>query len=147
MNRFWLGVLLAIGAAATGAALWWLREPPAPPAIDSRADYRLEGFEMTALRKDGSEGFTVVGPLLERDQDAQVTTITEPRSGFPARPRGSAGTPARPPRGSAPTTTKCGWKAAWRCWRPGRPTAPRRGSAPTTSACSLNRSACAPTPR
>ncbi|MCZ8114097.1 LPS export ABC transporter periplasmic protein LptC [Silanimonas sp.] len=88
MNRFWLGSLLAIGAAATGTALWWLREPPAPPTIDSRADYRLEGFEMTALRKDGSEGFTVVGPLLERDQDAQVTTLTEPRFGFPGEAPG-----------------------------------------------------------
>lgn len=83
MNRLWLGLLLAIGAAATGVALWWLREPPVAPTVDSRADYRLEGFEMTALRKDGSEGFTVVGPLLERDQDAQVTTLTEPRFGFP----------------------------------------------------------------
>lgn len=83
MSRFWLGVLLAIGAAVTGGALWWLREPPVPATIDSRADYRLEGFEMTALRKDGSEGFTVVGPLLERDQDAQVTVLTEPRFGFP----------------------------------------------------------------
>jgi len=88
MNRFWLGSLLAIGAAATGTALWWLREPPAPPTIDSRADYRLEGFEMTALRKDGSEGFTVVGPLLERDQDAQITTLTEPRFGFPGEAPG-----------------------------------------------------------
>ena len=83
MNRFWLGVLLAVGAAATGAALWWLREPPPPPGVDTRADYRLEGFEMTALRKDGSEGFTVVGPLLERDTGAKVTTLTEPRFGFP----------------------------------------------------------------
>jgi len=83
MNRFWLGSLLAVGAAATGIALWWLRETPPPPAIDSRADYRLEGFEMTALRKDGSEGFTVAGPLLERDTEAQVTTLTEPRFGFP----------------------------------------------------------------
>lgn len=83
MNRFWLGVLLAIGAGATGLALWWLREPPAPPSVDSRADYRLEGFEMTALRQDGGEGFTVVGPLLERDMAAKTTTLTEPRFGFP----------------------------------------------------------------
>lgn len=83
MNRLWLGVLLALGAAATGVALWWLREPVAPPTIDARADYRLEGFEMTALRKDGSEGFTVVGPLLERDMEAKTTTLTEPRFGFP----------------------------------------------------------------
>lgn len=88
MNRFGLGVLLAAGAISTGLALWWLREPPAPPRIDTRADYRLEGFEMTALRKDGSEGFTVVGPLLERDLDAQVTTLTEPRFGFPGDPPG-----------------------------------------------------------
>lgn len=88
MNRLWLGVLLAIGAAATGLALWWLREPPAPPTVDTRADYRLEGFEMTALREDGSEGFTVVGPLLERDQEAQVTTLTEPRFGFPGNAPG-----------------------------------------------------------
>lgn len=88
MNRLSLGVVMAIGAAATGAALWWLREPPAAPTIDTRADYRLEGFEMTALRKDGSEGFTVAGPLLERDQEAQVTTLTEPRFGFPGKAPG-----------------------------------------------------------
>lgn len=88
MNRFWLGVLLALGAAATGLALWWLREPPAPPTIDTRSDYRLESFEMTALRQDGSEGFTVTGPLLERDTDAQVTTLTEPRFGFPGNAPG-----------------------------------------------------------
>jgi lipopolysaccharide export system protein LptC len=83
MSRFWLGVLLAIGAGVTGFALWWLREPPVAAAVDTRADYRLQGFEMTALREDGSEGFTVVGPLLERDTEAQVTTLTEPRFGFP----------------------------------------------------------------
>lgn len=88
MNRFWLGVLLAIGAAATGTALWWLREAPPPASTDARADYRLEGFEMTALRKDGSEGFTVTGPLLERDQEAQITTLTEPRFGFPGKAPG-----------------------------------------------------------
>jgi lipopolysaccharide export system protein LptC len=43
---------------------------------------------MTALRKDGSEGFTVVGPLLERDTEAQVTTLTEPRFGFPGHAPG-----------------------------------------------------------
>ena len=82
MSRFWLGVLLAVGAAASGLALWWLREPPTPPAIDTRADYRLETFEMTALRDDGSEGFTVFGPLLERDAEAKVTTLTAPRFAF-----------------------------------------------------------------
>ncbi len=88
MNRFGLGVLLAIGAVATGLALWWLREPPPPPTVDERADYRLEGFEMTALREDGSEGFTVVGPLLERDMEARTTTLTEPRFGFPGNAPG-----------------------------------------------------------
>lgn len=83
MNRFWLGVLLAIGVGGSGLALWWLREPSAPPRVEVRADYRLEGFEMTALREDGREGFTVVGPLLERDLDARITTLTEPRFGFP----------------------------------------------------------------
>ena len=84
MSRLALGALLAVGALGTGLAVWWLREPPLPPVADLRADYRLEGFEMTALRLDGSEGFTVRGPLLERDMEAEVTTLTEPRFGFPA---------------------------------------------------------------
>jgi lipopolysaccharide export system protein LptC len=88
LNRVWLGVLLAIGAGGTGLALWWLREPPPKPSVDERADYRLEGFEMTALREDGSEGFTVVGPLLERDMEAKTTTLTEPRFGFPGETPG-----------------------------------------------------------
>jgi lipopolysaccharide export system protein LptC len=88
LNRLGLGIALAVGAAATGLALWWLREPPPPPAVDARADYRLEGFEMTALREDGSEGFTVVGPLLERDMEAKTTTLTEPRFGFPGNAPG-----------------------------------------------------------
>jgi lipopolysaccharide export system protein LptC len=67
---------------ASGLALWWLREPP-PPSDDARADYRLENYEMTALREDGSEGFSVAGPLLERDTEALVTTLTEPRFSFP----------------------------------------------------------------
>ena len=88
MNRCWLRMRLAPSSTAYGAAPASDVYKRAPPAIDSRADYRLEGFEMTALRKDGSEGFTVVGPLLERDQDAQVTTITEPRFGFPGEAPG-----------------------------------------------------------
>ncbi len=84
MSRFWLGVLLALGAGSTGVALWLQRDPPSTPDVVARADYRLEGFEMTALRKDGSEGFTVTGPVLERDMEAQVTTLTEPRFGFPS---------------------------------------------------------------
>lgn len=88
MNRVALGVLLALGAIGTGFAVWWLREPPPPPSIDARADYRLEGFEMTALRADGSEGFTVSGPLLERDMEAEITTLSEPRFGFPGHAPG-----------------------------------------------------------
>ena len=89
MNRTTLGIVLALGALGTGLALWWLREPPPPPSVDTRADYRLEAFEMTGLRLDGSEGFTVVGPLLERDTEAEITTLTEPRFGFPGNAPGS----------------------------------------------------------
>lgn len=88
MNRTVLGLLLGAGALASGLALWALREPPAPPLADLRADYRLEGFEMSALRQDGSEGFTVIGPLLERDGEAAATLLTAPRFGFPARQPG-----------------------------------------------------------
>ena len=83
MNRLGLGVVLGVGALATGLALWWMRPEPPAPKVDARADYRLEGFEMTALRVDGSEGFTVTGPLLERDTEGEVTTLTEPRFRFP----------------------------------------------------------------
>lgn len=88
MNRWWLGLWLSLGVAVTGLALWWLREPPPQQAVDDRADYRLEGFEMTALRKDGSEGFSVTGPLLERDTGAKITVLTEPRFGFPGKTPG-----------------------------------------------------------
>jgi len=44
---------------------------------------------MTALREDGSEGFTVTGPLLERDSESGVTTLAEPRFGFPGDTPGS----------------------------------------------------------
>lgn len=88
MNRTVLGLLLGAGALASGLALWALREPPAMPTPDERVDYRLEGFEMSALRQDGSEGFTVVGPLLERDSEAAVILLTAPRFGFPARQPG-----------------------------------------------------------
>jgi len=85
MSRSALGAVLLVAALATGLAVWWLREPPAADRADSRADYRAERFEMTALRKDGSEGFTVRGPLLERDMEAKVTTLTEPRFQFPSK--------------------------------------------------------------
>ena len=88
MNRTGLGLFLFAGALGTGLLLWWLREPPPPPAEDARADYRLENYEMTALREDGSEGFTVTGPLLERDTEAEVTTLTEPRFSFPSKTPG-----------------------------------------------------------
>ncbi|MBS3958169.1 MAG: LPS export ABC transporter periplasmic protein LptC [Xanthomonadaceae bacterium] len=88
MNRGLLGLLLGAGALASGLALWWLREPPPPPAPDTRADYRLEGFEMSALREDGSEGFTVAGPLLERDGEGAAIVLSTPRFGFPARQPG-----------------------------------------------------------
>ena len=85
MSRSALGAVLLVAALATGLAVWWLREPPPLDRADSRADYRAERFEMTALRKDGSEGFTVRGPLLERDMEAKVTTLTEPRFQFPSK--------------------------------------------------------------
>lgn len=85
MNRGVLAAVLLVAALATGFALWLLREAPPLDRADARADYRVERFEMTALRKDGSEGFTVRGPLLERDMEAKVTTLTEPRFQFPAK--------------------------------------------------------------
>lgn len=88
MNRLGLGLWLGAGALASGLALWWLREPPAPVPPDGRADYRLANFEMTALRQDGSEGFTVAGPLLERDGESAATVLDAPRFGFPARQPG-----------------------------------------------------------
>jgi len=88
MNRLGLGLLLGAGALASGLALWWLREPPPSVPPDDRADYRLANFEMTALRQDGSEGFTVTGPLLERDGESAATVLDTPRFGFPARQPG-----------------------------------------------------------
>lgn len=88
MNRLLLGTLLGAGALASGLALWLQRDPAPAPRLDTRADYRLIDFEMTALEQDGSEGFTVTGPRMERDLEGMHTTFEAPRFSFPARAPG-----------------------------------------------------------
>ncbi|MFC3551028.1 LPS export ABC transporter periplasmic protein LptC [Lysobacter cavernae] len=98
-------VLLLIGAALSGWALWSQRVKDAPSGpIAKRPDYVLSDFEIVALDEQGQESFTLRAPRLERDPDVKTMDITTPLFVIPT----AAGSQASPWEVRAQT----GWVSA-----------------------------------
>ena len=76
--RTGLTVLLLLAAIASGWSVWKRSRPAGPDVLGARPDYVLHDFEMTSLGKDGTETFTLRGPLLQRDPGDKTMAMTTP---------------------------------------------------------------------
>ena len=76
--RTGLTLVLLLAAAASGWSVWKLSRPAEPEVLKARPDYVLHDFEMTSLDKDGTEAFTLRGPLLERDPREKSMAMATP---------------------------------------------------------------------
>ncbi|MBX3714160.1 MAG: LPS export ABC transporter periplasmic protein LptC [Lysobacter sp.] len=72
-------LLLSLGALAAGWAVWQQqRPPPQVETTDTRPDYVLQDFELTALDGEGKESFTLRAPQLERRPDDDTMSLVTP---------------------------------------------------------------------
>ena len=71
-------VLLLLAAIASGWSVWKRSRPAGPDVLGARPDYVLHDFEMTSLGKDGTETFTLRGPLLQRDPGDKTMAMATP---------------------------------------------------------------------
>ena len=78
----WRGLvtlILLVGAALSGWALWMQRSPATATAQDDgQPDYILNDFELIALDDQGKEAFTLRAPRLARDPGARTMDIERP---------------------------------------------------------------------
>lgn len=78
----WRGIvilLLIVGAAVSGWAVWKHRQPPPrAAAANDRPDYVLRDFELISLGADGKESFTLRAPSLERRPGDQTMSLDTP---------------------------------------------------------------------
>jgi lipopolysaccharide export system protein LptC len=76
-------VLLA-AAILTSWLAWQLRPRPAPDVPGPpRSDYSLDNYELVVLDEQGTESFTVRGPILSRDPNTSEWFLNDPRFSFP----------------------------------------------------------------
>ncbi|PJK11175.1 LPS export ABC transporter periplasmic protein LptC [Lysobacteraceae bacterium NML120232] len=79
-----LVVLLLTASIIIGIAIQKQQEKShAGEASDYRPDYTLHQFQLTSLKKDGSEAFTLIAPKLERNPESRELNIATPRFHFP----------------------------------------------------------------
>lgn len=79
MNPRVLGILLLLGIALSGWALWSSRDTPRPTiAAPGRSAYVLHDFQLVALDKQGLESFTLTAPLLQETPGAKTLDLTTP---------------------------------------------------------------------
>ena len=78
----WRGILtllLLVGAAISGWAVWTQRSVDAPAtAASQRPDYLLRDFELIALNGEGKESFTLRGPELARNPNDKTMALITP---------------------------------------------------------------------
>lgn len=81
-------VLLALGAAValSQILLWWLVPPPQPQQVTGppRSGYSLDNFSLDVLTRDGSVGFTLQAPHLQRRDADDSLFIDEPDFSLPS---------------------------------------------------------------
>ncbi len=70
--------VLLVAAVASGWSVWKLSRPAEPGVLKARPDYVLRDFELTSLDKDGTEAFTLRGPLLQRDPGEKTMAMQTP---------------------------------------------------------------------
>lgn len=79
MNLRVLGVVLLLGVALAGWALWSSRIDHAPvTAASGRSQYVLHDFELVVLDEAGKESFTLNAPLLQETPGAKTMELTTP---------------------------------------------------------------------
>lgn len=87
--RVWLSLVLVAAAIVTGWSAWLQRgTPPDDGAVQTRSDYVLRDFELTALNREGRESFTLRAPLLEQDPNDRTISIRTPLFLVPDRDGG-----------------------------------------------------------
>ncbi|MDH5824002.1 LPS export ABC transporter periplasmic protein LptC [Luteimonas sp. RD2P54] len=74
-----LTLTLLVAAIVSGWSAWRQRaEPVRAAADDTRSDYVLRDFELTALSGEGNESFTLRAPLLEQHPQDRTIAIETP---------------------------------------------------------------------
>lgn len=84
MNRRLL-IFLLLAVALSQLLLWWLEPEPQPVATTGppRSGYSLRNFHLEVLRRDGSIGFSMHAPHLQRRNSDGSLFIDEPRFRLP----------------------------------------------------------------
>lgn len=77
--RLLAGILLAVGAAAAGWALWNQRDGSVSSTPETlRSAYVLEDFELIALDEHGKESFTLRAPQLQQTPGGKTIDVSTP---------------------------------------------------------------------
>ncbi len=76
-------VLLFFGALASGWSIWKHTHQTTDEVLRARPDYVLRNYEITSLNTQGSEAFTLRGPVLQRDPNDRTLALQAPHFSVP----------------------------------------------------------------
>lgn len=83
--RLALTLVLLVAAVVSGWSAWRQRADDTAAPAQSRSDYVLHDFELTALSTEGIESFTLRAPLLEQHPEDRTIALETPLFLLPDR--------------------------------------------------------------